>query len=58
MEDTRPEIYLMNADGKNKARVTYNDFGDTLPSWSRDNKKILITGYRNGNFQICELNLP
>ena len=55
MEGTRPEIYLMNADGENTLRVTYNDDGDTLPSWSPDGERLLITGYRDGNFEILEL---
>lgn len=57
MENSRPEIYVMDADGDNQVRVTYNEDGDTLPNWSTDGKKLLITGYRNGNFEICELTL-
>ena len=57
MEETRPEIYIMDADGKNQTRITNNQDGDTLPNWSPDGTKLLITGYRNGNFEICELQL-
>jgi len=57
MKDMRPEIYIMNADGENQIRVTYNEDGDTLPDWSPNGDKILITGYRNGNFEIIELKL-
>lgn len=57
MKDIRPEIYIMDSDGKNQTRITYNNDGDTLPNWSPDGKKLLITGYRNGNFEICELTI-
>ncbi len=57
MKDIRPEIYIMDSDGSNQTRITYNNDGDTLPNWSPDGKKLLITAYRNGNFEICELTL-
>ena len=55
MEDSRPEIYIMNKDGKTKQRVTYNNDGDTLPNWSPKDINLLITGYRNGSYQICKI---
>jgi len=57
MDGMRPEIYIMDSDGGNQVRITYNEDGDTLPDWSPNGNKILITGYRNGNFEICELEL-
>ena len=57
METVRPEIYLMDVTGNNPVRLTNNEDGDTLPSWSPTGDKILITGYRNGNFEICELEI-
>lgn len=57
MGNARPEIYIMNADGSNPTRITNNKDGDTLPDWSPTTNKILITGYRDGNFEICELQL-
>jgi len=57
MEGIRPEIYVMDSDGKNQTRITENNDGDTLPDWSPNSNRILITGYRNGNFEICELEL-
>lgn len=57
MPDTRPEIYVMNADGSNPVRLTYNQEGETLPSWHPIENKILVTAYRNGNYEICEIRL-
>ena len=57
MEDRRPEIYIINKDGSNPERITFNEDGDTLPNWHPSEDRILITGYRNGSFQICELSL-
>lgn len=55
MEEIRPEIYIMDADGGNQTRITNNLDGDTLPHWLTDGEKLIITGYRNGNFEICEI---
>lgn len=57
MEDRRPEIYIMDRDGKNRVRLTFNEDGDTLPCWAKDGENILITGYRNGNFELIELKI-
>lgn len=55
MEDIRPEIYIMNKKGKNLKRITFNEDGETLPVWSPNDDKLLITAYRGGNYEICEL---
>lgn len=57
MEGTRPEIYIMDASGNNKTRITNNKEGETLPSWHPRENKLLLTAYRNGNYEICELAL-
>lgn len=57
MEGTRPEIYIMDKDGNNKTRITHNEDGETLPFWHPKENKILITAFRNGSYQICELEL-
>ena len=57
MPDTRPEIYIMNTDGSGSQRITYNEDGETLPSWHPIENKILITAYRNGNYEICALTI-
>ncbi|MCK5400328.1 MAG: PD40 domain-containing protein, partial [Flavobacteriaceae bacterium] len=55
MEDNEPEIYIMGKDGKAKQRITFNDAVDTLPTWSPKDINLLITGYRNGSYQICKI---
>ncbi|WP_420320450.1 hypothetical protein [Flagellimonas sp.] len=55
MEGSRPEIYIMNANGSNKTRITNNNNGETLPNWHPSQNKILVTAHRNGNYEICVL---
>ncbi|WP_165395218.1 PD40 domain-containing protein [Flagellimonas allohymeniacidonis] len=57
MEGSRPEIFIMDRDGNNKTQITHNEEGDTLPNWHPKENRILVTAYRNGNYQICELEL-
>jgi len=56
-ENSRPEIFVSEIDGSNKIRVTNNSDGETLPSWSPDGEYLLITAYRNGNYEICRIKL-
>ncbi|RMZ50300.1 hypothetical protein EB822_09115 [Flavobacteriaceae bacterium PRS1] len=55
VESSKPEIFLMNKDGKSKQQITYNNQGNILPSWSPKDINLLITGYRNGSYQICRI---
>ncbi len=57
MEGSRPEIYIMNRDGSDPIRLTENEDGETLPCWSPDGRKVLVTAYRNGNYELCELEI-
>lgn len=57
MEETRPEIFIRNIDGSDEKRITFNEDGDTLPNWHPFENKILVTAYRNGNYEICEIEL-
>ncbi|MEM7360877.1 MAG: hypothetical protein AAF431_17435 [Pseudomonadota bacterium] len=58
MPESRPEIFVITSDGSNKVRVTHNEDGDTLPSWSPDGQSLLITAYRKGHYQICSVTVP
>ena len=55
VESSKPEIFLMNKDGKSKQQITYSNQGNILPSWSPKDINLLITGYRNGSYQICRI---
>lgn len=55
MENSRPEIYIMNKDGKGQRRITFNDETDTLPNWSPQDFNLLITRSVNGHNQIFRI---
>lgn len=57
METIRPELYKMNLKTKKETRITFNNDGDTEPAISPDGKKQAWTGFRNGNFEICVMNI-
>ena len=43
--DGEPQIYVMNADGRNAVSVATNSASDYAPSWSPDGEKIVFTSY-------------
>jgi len=47
--DNNFEIYVMDADGKNVKRITFNSFEDETPVWSPDGKSILFSRYTGGD---------
>ncbi|WP_242203638.1 TolB-like translocation protein [Aestuariivivens insulae] len=49
------EIFIMRNDSRHKTQVTFNNVEDILPSWSPNDINLLITGYRNGHYQICKI---
>jgi Tol biopolymer transport system component len=49
-------LWLMDIDGKNQIRLTYDGAGDRTPSWSPDGEKIIYCSYRSGNPNIWIMN--
>jgi len=46
--DGNKELYMMDYDGYNQTRLTYNETQDYMPAWSADGRKIAYTAYRGG----------
>jgi len=44
--DGNDELYMMDYDGQNQTRLTFNRIIDYMPAWSADGKKIAYTSYR------------
>ena len=49
-------IYLMDDDGANPLRLTYNDSSDYAPVWSPDGSRIAFVSKRDGNWEIYVMN--
>ena len=47
--DGNPEIYVMDADGRNQRRLTNNRHNDWNPSWSSDGKHIVFFSNKAGH---------
>lgn len=50
------EIYVMNADGSNQTRLTYNQVRSGGPDWSPDGSRIVFSSGRDQNFEIYVMN--
>jgi Tol biopolymer transport system component len=50
--DGNGEIYVMNADGTNQLRLTFNPAFDSEPAFSRAGDKIAFMSFRDGNAEI------
>lgn len=44
--DSNDELYLMDYDGANQIRLTFNKVIDYMPAWSADSKKIAYISYQ------------
>jgi TolB protein len=53
----QPDIWLVEADGSNLARLTNDPAIDAQPGWSSDSRRIVFTSNRDGNLEIYEMDL-
>jgi TolB protein len=47
--DGNDELYMMDYDGANQTRLTFNKWRDYMPAWSPDQRAVVFTSYRAGN---------
>jgi len=49
---TTAEVFVMNADGTDPQRLTYNNVLDTDPSWSPDGQHIAFSSTRSESWEV------
>ena len=54
--DGNVEVYVMNADGSGKRRLTRNRERDFALAWSPDGRKIAFHSAHDGNFEVYVVN--
>src|SRR2546422_837544 len=54
--DGTPQIYVMNADGSNVTRLTFDGALDFLPTWSPDATRLALQTSRDGNDEVYVMN--
>jgi len=54
--DANDELYMMDYDGHNQTRLTFNKKQDYMPAWSADGRKIAYTSYRDNRAGLYILN--
>lgn len=54
--DGNDELYMMDYDGHNQTRLTFNKVRDYMPAWSADGKKLAYTSYRSHKASLNILN--
>lgn len=56
LDNNRPDIWIMNADGSNRQQLTPNEFYDYEPQVSADGRFIVFTSDRTGESKIWRMN--
>jgi TolB protein len=46
------ELYMMDYDGYNETRLTFNKIEDYMPAWSADGRSIAYTAYERGSAKL------
>ena len=54
--DSNPEIFVMDPNGFNVTRLTFNPANDAQPAWSPDGTKIAFASDRTGDAEIYVMN--
>ena len=55
-EFNNPSIYVMNADGSDRLRITPDKSNDRGPAWSPDGTRIAFSSYRDGKQGVFVMN--
>jgi TolB protein len=55
--DGNDELYMMDFDGHNQTRITFNTIKDYMPAWSADGRSVAYTSYRQGRAGLCILDI-
>lgn len=50
--DGNDEIYMMDYDGYNQTRLTFNTLKDYMPAWTTDGKGVAFTSYRDQRAEL------
>ncbi len=53
----RPELYVMNADGSDQTRLTFNFLFDGNPTWSPDSQRLAFQSREDGDHEIYVVNV-